>query len=266
MEEITGGEARALYAENPVILLPLGSYEDQGIHAPMGDFIHAERVAELIARSATDKGVRTVVAPVLPFGGNDFFGSMPGGIALSQETFMAVLRDMLSCLLRHGLTRIVVMNGHSGNVNGVHAVTQDVYRKQAVLVPSLYLWQIAHRLLPTILGPEKARLAAGHGADPLTSIALSLFPELVRPDLVAAPSTTPKVLGLPVSGFANISFEGIDISVPVESDEIAPDGIFGGDPRLSSPETGNELVQRLVDIGTSFVLHFASQTQGITHP
>lgn len=260
MEEITGGEARALYAENPVILLPLGSYEDQGVHAPMGDFIYAEKISELVARKATDNGLRTVVAPVLPFGGNDFFGSMPGGIALSQETFSAVVRDMLSCLLRHGLTRIIVMNGHSGNVHGVQAVTQEVYRRHGVLVPSLYLWQIAHRLLPTILGPEKARLAAGHGADPLTSIALNLFPGLIRSDLVPRSSAVaPTVLGLPVSGFASVSFQGIDVSLPVESDEIAPNGVFGGDPSLSSAETGNDLVQRLVDIGSSFVMHFGSQ-------
>ncbi|MQB07945.1 creatininase family protein [Agrobacterium tumefaciens] len=262
MEEITGGEARELYAENPVILLPLGSYEDQGVHAPMGDFIYAERISELVAQKASDKGVRTVVAPVLPFGGNDFFGSMPGGIALSPETFSAVLRDMLSCLIRHGLTRIIVMNGHSGNVHPIQTVTQEVYRRDAVMVPSLYLWQMAHRLLPKILGPEKARMSAGHGADPLTSIALDLFPDLVRKDLVPSPMSAPHVLGLPVSGFATIGYEGIDISVPVECDELAPNGIFGGDARLSSPETGSALVQHLTDISTSFVLHFASQSEG----
>ena len=48
MGELTGGEARAMAARNPVILLPLGSHEDQGPHAPMGDYLSAERVAEKI--------------------------------------------------------------------------------------------------------------------------------------------------------------------------------------------------------------------------
>ncbi|WP_222384234.1 creatininase family protein [Rhizobium leguminosarum] len=261
MAELTGGEARALYAENPVILLPMGSYEDQGVHAPMGDFLHAERISELIAQQATENGVRTVVAPVLPFGGNDFFGSMPGGIALSPATFATVTRDMLDCLLRHNLTRLVIMNGHSGNVHPIQAVTQEIYRDKGILVPSLYLWHAAHRLLPQVLGPDRARLSAGHGADPLTSIALNLFPHLVRTDMIPSPSAAPEVIGLPVSGFASVSFEGIDIAIPVESDEIAPEGIFGGDARLSSAETGAALVGRLVDIGASFVQHFASQRQ-----
>src|ERR1700722_3189405 len=88
--ELTGGEAREILARRPVILLPLGSYEDQGPHAPMGDYLSAEKVAELIAGRATAGGTETLVAPVLPFGGADYFGSMPGGIALSQTTLRAV--------------------------------------------------------------------------------------------------------------------------------------------------------------------------------
>ena len=86
MGEITGGEARALYARRPVVLLPLGSHEDQGPHAPMGDYLLAEAVAERIALRASEAGTETVVAPVLPFGKSDFFGSMPGGITVGPTS------------------------------------------------------------------------------------------------------------------------------------------------------------------------------------
>ena len=43
-------------AENPVILLPMGSHEDQGPHAPMGDYLLAEKIAELAAVRATERG------------------------------------------------------------------------------------------------------------------------------------------------------------------------------------------------------------------
>ena len=80
MGQIVGAEARKLYATNPVILLPMGSQEDQGPHAPMGDYLLAEKIAELAALRASANGVRTVVAPVVAFGGADWFGAMPGGI------------------------------------------------------------------------------------------------------------------------------------------------------------------------------------------
>ena len=82
---ITGGEARETLAQNPVILLPMGSHEDQGPHAPMGDYLLAEKIAELAAIRASERGVRTLVAPVLPYGGVDWFAPMIGGIALSQS-------------------------------------------------------------------------------------------------------------------------------------------------------------------------------------
>ena len=68
MAELTGGEAREAYARRPVVLLPMGSHEDQGPHAPMGDYLVADKMAELIAIAATEQGTETYVAPTLPFG------------------------------------------------------------------------------------------------------------------------------------------------------------------------------------------------------
>lgn len=256
MSELTAGEARALYARNPVILLPMGSHEDQGPHAPMGDYLSADAIAERIARRASERGVETVVAPALPFGGADYFGAMPGGIALEQATLRAVLSDMFACLLRHGLTRLIVINGHGGNVQAIHDTAQVVYRSRGVLIPSLYLWRIAYGLLPEILGPETAKRVAGHGADPLTSVVMHLFPELIRADLVPEPTPLSRVMGLEAVSFGNVRFEGAEVQVPVEYDEIAPDAVRGGDPRLSSAETGAVLVERLVELGARFVQHY----------
>lgn len=256
--ELTGGEARTALARRPVILLPLGSHEDQGPHAPMGDYLSAERVAELIAARATERGTATFVAPVLPFGGADFFGTVPGGIALGQHTLKLVLDDMLACLLRHGLDRLIVINGHAGNVQPIHDATQTVYRARRVLIPSFYLWRIAYGLLPGILDTDTTARAAGHGSDPLASVTMHLFPEWMRPDLVPAPAQPPPVMGLPVSGFGTLRFEGTEVQVPVEVDEIAPNGVWHGDPRLSSAETGAQLVEQLVDLGARFVAHYAA--------
>ena len=41
LSELTAVEVREILGKNPVILLPLGSHEDQGPHAPMGDYLLA---------------------------------------------------------------------------------------------------------------------------------------------------------------------------------------------------------------------------------
>ncbi len=257
MAELTGAEARAVYARRPMLLLPLGSHEEQGPHAPMGDFLSADRMAGLIAARATGAGTETLVAPVLPFGGAEYFGSVPGGIALSPATLQAVLTDIFACLLRHGLSRLVVINGHGGNVAVVHETTLAIRRAHGVVIPSFYLWKIGKQLLPEIVGAEPARASTGHGADPLTSVAMHLFPDLVRPDLAPAPQPAPRTEGLEASGFGSVRFEGVEVEMPLELDAIAPDGVFGADARIPSAATGAALVERLTELGARFVIHHA---------
>jgi len=261
MGTITGGEARDLLAANPVILLPLGSHEDQGPHAPMGDYLLAEKMAELAAIRASQRGTRTLVAPVLPFGGLDWFAPMPGGIAITQGTLVAVLTEMVESLHRNGLTRLIVINGHGGNVGPIAEVARTLYEQDRTLLPSLYLWRIGYGLLPKIVGAEKAAEVSGHGADPLTSLGLHLFPELMRPDLVpeAKPLQNDPVLGLPFTGLGAASFEGAEVAMPNGYDEIYNAGVAKGDPRLSSEETGAALTEQLTEICARFIAHFAAR-------
>jgi len=257
MSDLTGDEGRELFPTNPVILLPMGSLEDQGPHAPMGDYMSAERIAELIAEKASAEGTRTVVAPVLPFGGADFFASVPGGIAMSQPTLKAIIADMVACLVRHNLTRLIVINGHGGNVDAVQQVALDLERSRGVVMPSLYLWRMCNSILVDILGKEKAAKATGHGADPLTSVAIHLFPHTIRADMIPDRPLPPReAFGLPVSGFPTVAFEGTDIHLPLQIDRIAPNAVWLGDPRLCSKETGEAVVRRLTDIGAAFIHHF----------
>lgn len=259
LAELTAQEAREAFARRPVLLLPMGSHEDQGPHAPMGDHLAAGGIADLVAALANARGVETYVAPTLPFGGGNFFATTVGGIAFSQTTMRAVLGDVFASLIDQGIDRLIVLNGHGGNVEPINDVTRSVYRHRRVLIPSLYLWRIGYGLLSEILGPERAKRSAGHGADPLTSVYHHLFPGLMRPDLVPDPIPPGEVLGLPMAGFGTVTFEGAEVSMPVAVDEITPNGVLHGDARLSSPETGAALVEALTERVARFVLHYAQR-------
>jgi len=255
LAELSAAEMREAAVRKPVILLPMGSFEDQGPHAPMGDYLSAARIAELIAEKATADGVETYVAPVVPFGGEDFFGYMPGGIALSQSTLRAVVDDMLRCLLRHGLTRIVFINGHAGNCGVINDATQKVWLEQGIVMPALYLWRVGYGLLPGILGKDVAAKSSGHGCDPLTSVVLHLFPHLIRHQYLPGPTVPGKLWGLQVTGFTSLAIGEGAITVPFEGGDTVPNGVWGGDPRLCSAETGAALVEKLVKIGADLAAH-----------
>jgi creatinine amidohydrolase len=262
MGMITGGEAREIMTANPVILLPMGSHEDQGPHAPMGDYLMAEKIAELAAIRATAAGVRTLVAPVLPFGGADFFGPMPGGMSITPATLTAVIADLVASLHRNGLTRLIVINGHGGNVGPIMEVARTVHRAKGLVLPSLYLWRIAYALMPGLLGAEYAAKAAGHGADPLTSLGLHLMPEIMRRDMTpqGAPLKREPTLDIPFTGLGTASFEGAEVGVPNEYDDVYTQGVGKGDPNLCSAENGRILAEKLVDVCARFATHFAQRS------
>ncbi|MBD9596933.1 creatininase family protein [Ensifer sp. ENS05] len=262
MGEITAGEARHLYALNPVVLVPLGSHEDQGPHAPMGDYLLADGISLRAATRATELGAHTVVAPTLPYGGADWFGPMPGGIAISPETLKSLLLDVFGSLLRHDLTRIIVINGHGGNIGPISEVTREIYRDRRILIPSVNIWQAAYGFLPKVLGFETAKKASGHGADPVTSVAMYLMPDCMRPDLTppARPLRTDPTLGLRFNTMGSADFEGVAIGMPNEYDEVFQEGMGIGDPQYCSAETGEELTTMLVETIAKLSVQLANRT------
>lgn len=240
--------------DSPVILLPLGSHEDHGPHQPMGDYILADMMAGEIARRASARGTPTFVAPALPFGVADYFGSSPGGLALTSETFRRVLQELLEGLLRHGLRRIIILNAHGGNVPVIHDVTLDFRRTKALVIPSFYLWKVARQLMEGRSGISDKRF--GHGAEPLLSLNMAMRPGCI---VGAEPEPLPPrhVLGLPVSGFGTLDFQGVAVEAPVEFDEAGSAAIAVAWPE-GSAGLGAEVAEALIAVGADFVKHFSS--------
>lgn len=255
LADLSSAEFAALAPRNPVILLPLGSHEDHGPLMPMGDYVLADVLARQIAARCAADGVLAVAAPALPFGVADYFGARPGGLAISAAAFRLVLQDLLGALLRHGLTRIVILNGHGGNVPVIHEVTLAIRRERGIVIPSLYLWKIA-KILMERQAPEPAQ-KFGHGGEPLLSINRALRPGLPadQPEYETAGG---ECLGLPVSGFGTLDFHGLPVDAPVEFDVVPKDAVAAAF-EYASAEVGGAVVEALVGVAVRFVTHLSKE-------
>lgn len=248
--DMTVAEFRDRLTPDAVVLLPLGSHEEQGPHAPMGDYRLAEAIAIEAARRAD-----AMAAPCLPFGYADFFRGFPGGIQLRASTFCAVLEDMLTAFLDHGIERLVVLNGHSTNAPLIDQVQRKLRRARGVAVASIDLWRaIPDDLWTRLYGADAAR-ARGHGGDPVTSVSMHLFPDAMRPDLIrpAMPAAAWGLTGASVSG---ARFDGVAVNLPLNADEVNPDGMLGGDAHLASAEAGRVIFEHLADLAARFAQHW----------
>jgi creatinine amidohydrolase len=92
-------------------VLPLGSTEQHAYLSLSVDSILAERLS---VEAAEPLGVP--VFPVLAYGITPYFRAFPGTISLRARTYLSVVRDILDSICGHGFKRILIVNGHGGNV------------------------------------------------------------------------------------------------------------------------------------------------------
>ena len=261
--DVSGAAFAAVAGKNPILVLPLGSLEDHGPGAPMGDFVLADILAGRIADRCTASGVLTFAAPVMPFGVADYFGASPGGMAISAGAFREVLTDLLAGFRRQGLTRVVILNGHGGNAPVIHEVALAVRLAHGVVAPSFYLWKVARVLMEREISPASGRF--GHGGEPILSLTRALrpgFKAAPRPGFVGGADEAGaggEVLGLPVSGFGTVDFEGVPVDVPAEFVDVPKDSVAAAMP-LASAALGQVVADRLVEVAVRFVRHFEEQT------
>jgi creatinine amidohydrolase len=244
---MTYPEFKARMAEDPVILLPLGSVEVQGPCNPMGDYMLAGVLAEKVA-------LRTgaIAAPTMPFGCADYFRDVPGGMQVSAATFRGVLHDMVMSFIDHGLTRLLVFNGHTGNNALIDQTLREIRRATGVVVPWINIWPMVPESLRRQAHGDNAPRASGHGSDPIGSVYEYIFPGMTRRDLAGAAEPAKTLLGLPTVGLTSVKFDKIDVGVPINMLDHCHT-VVGGDPSLANPAAGKLFSDFIVDTASALV-------------
>jgi creatinine amidohydrolase len=253
--EMTFREFADRLPENPVILLPLGSIEEHGPASPMGDYMLTDTLAGLVAERA-----KAIATPTLPFGFAEYFRPIPGGVQLRAATFCAALRDVADNFLNHGLTKLLILNGHSGNAPLIDQVTRQIRQDTGVVVPSINLWRLQTAEIWQKAYGVPGNQGFGHGAEPVGSVYRHFFPEFTRDDLMEKPLAGRDFMGFPIAGFGGVRFRGIDIAMPLDVTDVTGNGISGGDPSMASAQAGAVIAEHIVETVTAFVQAFREAT------
>lgn len=157
-----------------VAVLPWGATEAHNYHLPYGtDVIEADFIAAEAARIAWEKGAKVIVLPAIPFGVNTGQADVKLDMNVNPSTQMAILRDVVEVLDRHGIYKLIILNSHGGND------FKTMIRELGLKFPNMFLCQC--NWFQAIDQKEFFENKDDHAGEMETSLILHLTPHLVRP-------------------------------------------------------------------------------------
>jgi creatinine amidohydrolase len=205
----------------PVLLLPLGSVEAHGPHAPLGtDLLISLAMCRRAAERLRDHPeVRVLTLPPVPYGVTRCASDFPGTVGITAGTLTAVLVDLCADLIRQGFRWIVVVNNHfePEQVRSIHSALDQVESQTGVVVGYL---DLTRRHRAARLGDE-FRSGSCHAGRYETSLMLAEHPELVDrsvlPSLVPLPVDLPRALAAGARDFRALGMDQAYCGWPAEA-------------------------------------------------
>jgi creatinine amidohydrolase len=180
-KDLTAEELRAKAASDAIVILPVASMEQHGPHLPVGvDTYLCEAVCKAAAERARE--VETVVAPTLWCGMAEHHMAFGGTFTFDIPTYRAVLLAFLASIERHGFRRVVIVNGHGGNIAALGAFLPDFARETGLSIRALTYFELAIEAMAPILEDQSGVM---HACEAETSMMMALAPGSVRTERLA---------------------------------------------------------------------------------
>ena len=244
MRNLTWTDARELAKQDPVVIVPLGSFEQHGPHLSLWTDIC---LADEIARAVGEK-TGALVTPPLNFGYSELWHTYPGTISFTANTFKAALVDICSSLVRSGFRKIFLLNGHNPNLivmqTAAYEVVNALEDKEISIAVATYIFMAKE---------ECDRIGDNfrdgtHANEMETSMMLGLYPDLVKMDRIKEQVEPYKMRRV-------IAFDQGACIVNKWPDSKLYSGVYGN-PAAATAEKGRAYFEALVEKISQFTVEF----------
>lgn len=156
-------------------ILPTGSTEQHNEHLAMEhDTASAYHVSW---QAALDLYPKVVLATPMAVGISEHWMEFPGTLSLKPETFFAQAFDICESLKRHGIGRILIINGHAGN-GPLGQQMPDFCQRLGIDVRFHSYWEAYSKEF--VDQHMDSKDCPAHAAEFETSFAQALFPENIH--------------------------------------------------------------------------------------
>ncbi len=210
-------------------ILPIGSLEQHGPHLPViTDTVSAAEAAIRAARLAAGD-VSVAVLPGLWTGMSEHHLPFGGTITLDFDTLNRVLRCIVRSLKALGFARLLIVNGHGGNIDPLAVAVRELAVEFAMPIVATLPWALAPEETAAILEVDDG---VHHACEGEASVMLAITKETVRTDKFAeAFEDQAHPVDVPDGASRFYSFS-----------ERAPRTGTWGDPRSATAEKGERFL------------------------
>jgi creatinine amidohydrolase len=225
-QRMTGPELKALAGRDALAVLPIGSLEQHGPHLPVWTDSACAHAFALRAAEAVAAELPVAVLPPMWLGLSEHHLPFGGTITLDHATFQAVLRCIVRSLVAQGFRKLLIVNGHGGNIDPLGVAGRELAVEFGIPIVTTTWPQAAAAAIGGILTTQAG---IQHACEGETSLWLALDAAQVRQEKIAESLSNPPP-NAPAGFVRFYSFE-----------ERAPRTGVRGDPRAATAEKGEAI-------------------------
>jgi creatinine amidohydrolase len=178
LSELKWSDVQALSRDTPIVI-PIAALEQHGRHMPL--FTDSLLLGEVMRRVMERLKGRVLFTPLFWLGNSEHHLDFPGTMTASPRAYLDVLKDMVENFLVHGFRRIVLVNGHGGNIvpasQAMFEVRQKYRERRDLALLSTTYWTLGAK--PQQADKSLVQDRMGHACEWETSMMLRIRPELV---------------------------------------------------------------------------------------
>jgi creatinine amidohydrolase len=178
LQEMSWPAVGAVSKDIPVVV-PIAALEQHGPHLPV--FTDSMLLGEVVRRAAESLRDRVVWTPLLWLGNSHHHIDFAGTLSAAPRTYLDLLGDLIDNLVGHGFRRVVLLNGHGGNIvpaqQAVFEARQRYRQRHDLLLLAATYWLLGakpHQVDPTLTQDRML-----HACEWETSMIMHLAPNLV---------------------------------------------------------------------------------------
>jgi len=200
-----------------IAIIPIGSIEQHGPHLPIST--DSDIVTEIASRLS--EKIKGILLPTISYGISDehfpFFN-----LSIKKSTLSRILEDICESLIKNGISKIVIINGHYGNLDSLRNFERKQKTRRKIKIFSY--WKYMDREFD-------------HAGNVETSIMLAISKNV---------NMKKAKRGFQTDGMSKQQVSKINKLAQKSFPKVTGNGVWG-DPTRSSARLGRKIIKEVVD-------------------